>query len=124
MTIFIFGNPDLDFDSLPIRILPKLKINFPKVEFVVVDPNEEWNLPENLTVLDTAYGIDQPRVFNDLKNFAQAPRLTMHDFDALSNLRYLQKLGKIKQVKIIGLPPTINEQEALQFLTTTLPTQP
>ena len=105
MQVFVFGNPDLTEDSLPLRLLPKLREQFPQLEFIMVDPNEEWDVPAELLVIDTAQGIKEVTVFDSLEKFETAPRLTMHDFDALTNLRYLQKLGKIKKIKVIGLPP-------------------
>jgi len=114
MKIFVFGNPDLPEDSLPLRILPRLQQNFSELEFVTVDPNEEWQVPEELVAIDTAQGIGEVSVFEDLDKFAPAPRLTMHDFDALLNLRYLMKLGKLKSVKIIGVPPGLLEEDALR----------
>jgi Ni,Fe-hydrogenase maturation factor len=107
MKVFVFGNPDVAMDSLPIRILPELQKRLPNIEFIVQDPNEELALseaPENIIILDTAVGISEVTVFDDLKKFATVPRVSMHDFDALTNLRYLQKLGKIKAVKIIAIP--------------------
>ncbi len=115
--IFIFGNEDLQIDSLPLRILPKLSEKFPDIEFVVVDPNEDWDVPENIMIIDTAVGIKDVTVFDNLEKFSAPPRVGMHDFDALTNLRYLWKLGKIKSVKIIGLPPEMGESEASQKIT-------
>lgn len=102
--IFVFGNPDLEKDSLPLRILPKLKEKFKRIKFEVKDPNEDWELGEEIIVLDTVWGIKDVTVFDDLNSFSQSPRIGMHDFDALTNLRYLWKLGKIRKVKIIGVP--------------------
>lgn len=114
MQVFVFGNEDLPQDSLPLRLLPSLRQQFTDFDFVTVDPNEEWEVLEDLIVLDTACGITQVQVFDDLEAFAPAPRLTMHDFDALSNLRYLKKLGKLKKIKIIGVPMMISEEEAIK----------
>ena len=114
MKIFIFGNEDLQMDSLPLRILPRLKKDFPEVDFVTVDPNEEWDVPEEVFVIDTAVGIKDVTVFDSLDKFSASPRVGMHDFDALTNLIYLQKLGKIKSVKIIAIPPEMGEMEAVK----------
>ena len=114
MIVYVFGNPDLPADSLPLRILPELEKNFPRVQFRVKDPNEEWDVPEELVVIDTVQGVNKVTVFNDLARFIAAPRVTMHDFDALANLRYLQKLGKLKKIKIIGVPPAMDEAAALE----------
>lgn len=120
--ITIFGNPDLPMDSLPIRIIPELRRLFPDTEFTVIDPNEEWNIPEELIVIDTVVGIADIAIFHDLKSFIGAPKLTCHDFDAYSNLVFLQKLGKLRKIKIIGIPPDISQKNALESLTKLLQT--
>ena len=120
MTIFVFGNPDLPMDALPVRLVPQLQAKFPQHKFFVKDPNEEWDVPEQLVVIDTVKGIDQVIVFKDLSKFTAAPRLTMHDFDALTQLRLLQKIGKLKEVTIIGVPVDIDEQLALKMTTNAL----
>ncbi len=114
MTIYIFGNPDLPMDALPVRLVPQLQAKFPQHQFFVKDPNEEWNVPEKLIVIDTVKGIDQVIVFKDLSKFEAAPRVSIHDFDALTQLRLLQKIGKLKEVTIIGVPPDILEDVALK----------
>lgn len=114
MKIFVFGNIDLEMDNLPLRILPELCKKFPEIEFVVKDPNEEWEVPEELVVLDTAVGIKEVTIFESLEKFSKVPRVGMHDFDALTNLRLLQKLGKIKKIKIIAVPQNISESEAIE----------
>jgi Ni,Fe-hydrogenase maturation factor len=113
--IFVFGNEDLEIDNLPLRILPELATKFPNIEFVVKDPNEEWDVEneDELIILDTTVGIKEITVFDNLEKFSKVPRVGMHDFDALTNLRFLQKLGKIKKVKIIAVPQDLNEKAAL-----------
>jgi len=118
MQIFVFGNPDLKIDSLPIRILPQLKKNLPHMDFQVKDPNEEWDIPEELVIIDTVLGIEKVEIFTDLKNFSAAQHVSLHDFDLVTQLLYLQKLGKIKKIKIIGIPPSIKESEAIQEVIT------
>lgn len=116
MKVFVFGNPDLPTDSLPWRLLPQLEKSFPGICFEVRDPNEDWEMPEELTVLDTVLGIKKVRVFTGLKPFLKAPRLSLHDFDLLSHLSHLKKIDKLKKVKIIGLPPHLSEKETLRQL--------
>lgn len=110
--VFIFGNINLENDSLPLRILPKLQEKFPEIEFEVRDPNEEWGVPDEFVIIDVVVGIKKIRVFESLNKFLSAPRVSMHDFDALTNLQYLWKLGKIKKLKIIGVPGDMDESEA------------
>jgi hypothetical protein len=118
MKIFVFGNEDLKEDNLPLRILPQLKKYFPNIDFVLQDPNEEWEIENDsqnseIVIIDTAVGIKEVTIFDSLEKFVRPPRIGMHDFDALTNLRFLFKLGKIKKVKIIAIPPNISESEAL-----------
>ena len=104
-------------DSLPIRLLPVLEKRFPDIDFVVLDPNEEWKIPEEMVMIDTVVGIKELTVFNDLKHFIEAPRVSVHDFDAFFNLIYLQKLGKLKKIKIFGLHSGVDEFTAEDSLT-------
>lgn len=112
--IFVFGNIDLQNDSLPLRIIPKLQKKFPDIQFEIRDPNEEWGVPEEFIIIDSVVGIKEVKIFDSLDKFLSAPRVSMHDFDALTNLQYLWKLGKIKKMKIIGLPPDMDESEAFK----------
>lgn len=122
MTVYVFGNPDLPQDALPLRLLPRLRTQFRDLTFEVKDPNEEWAVPKRLVVIDTVVGLDRVRTFHSLEPFAQAPRVSLHDFDALSQLRFLQKLGQLDQVTVIGVPPTVSETEALAEVAATLAT--
>ena len=114
MIVYVFGNPDVSEDALPIRLVPLLRKACPSITFEVKNPNEEWEVPERLVVIDTVVGIDHIHEFHGLDDFARAPRVSMHDFDALTQLRLLQKLGRIKKVSIIGVPPDIEEHQALE----------
>lgn len=118
--VFVFGNIDLQNDSLPLRMIPKLQEKFPDIEFEIRDPNEEWGVPEEFVIIDTVIGIKGVKVFNNLSKFLSTPRVSMHDFDFLTNLQYLTKLGKIKKIKIIGIPPDMKESEAIKKVSATL----
>lgn len=120
MTVYVFGNPDVPEDSLPLRLLPSLRQHFPHIAFQVLDPNEDWNVPRTLTVLDTVQGISSVRVITDLGALNDAPHITLHDFDVASHLKYLAKLKKIDAVRIIGVPPTLTRDTALTQITATL----
>jgi hypothetical protein len=115
--VFVFGNINLENDSLPLRIMSKLQVKFSDIKFEIRDPNEEWDVPEEFIIIDTVIGIRDIRIFDNLEKFLSVPRVSMHDFDALTNLRFLWKLGKIKKIKIIGLPPDMAESKALREIT-------
>ena len=113
-TVYIFGNPDLTVDSLPIRLLPQLQKQNPDFNFILKDPNEEWDVPEEMLIIDTAINAKKVTIFKDLKSFMVGPRLSMHYFYALSNLLFLEKIGRLKKIKIIAVPPDIDPQKALR----------
>jgi Ni,Fe-hydrogenase maturation factor len=117
MTVFVFGNEDVAADSLPVRILPELRRKFPDADFRLKDPNEDFELPEDAVIIDTVAGLEEVRVFNSPDDFQAPPRMTLHDFDLFSHLQLLKKLGKLpEKIKIIGLPPTISEEKALDSI--------
>lgn len=116
-TIYIFGNPLLDFDNLPIKLAPELKKLFPEIEFIILDPNENLH-PENkeLIIIDTALGIDHVKVLNDIDKIELSPQYSLHDFDLGFNLKLLKKLGKLEKVTIFCVPANINKKQALAGL--------
>lgn len=111
MKIYVFGNPLVRGDSIPLMILPKLKRIFPHVEFAVTDPNE--NFPpldeKSLIILDTVKGIEKPIPLN-LDRFATNEKtpVSPHDYDLLLHLLLLKKLKKLDEVIIIGIPDKKN----------------
>lgn len=101
-------------DSLPVKLMPKLEEQCREHTFTVLDPNEEWDIERDMVIIDTVLGIEKVTVFESLEAFSRAPRVTCHDFDAYTNLQFLKKLGKIDSVRIIGIPPSIEEEVVLQ----------
>lgn len=141
MKIFVLGNPDLRSDDIAVRILPRLKIQFPKIEFKHIDPLEGFgdnqicrtsddrqiydkklsNEKENIVIIDAVQGISKVKRFDDLAQFVSAHRkLTMHDFDLYDELILLQKLKKLPKVAIIGLPWGVFENEIWDDLVKTI----
>jgi Ni,Fe-hydrogenase maturation factor len=115
MKILVFGNPLLKQDSLPLKILPKLKQKFPNIEFLEIDPTEDLDKQgENLIILDTVDKIKKITIINSIEKLHANKIYSMHDFDLALNLKLLKKLNIIKSVKIIGIPMKINEDEILK----------
>jgi len=113
-TIYIFGNPLLDFDNLPLKLAPKLEKLFPEIDFVITDPNENLKpVNKELIIIDSVEGIDKVVIIDDLKNLETSKIYSLHDFDLAFNLKLLQKIGKLKSVKIFGVPMNGNEKEIL-----------
>jgi len=119
--IWIFGNENVEEDSLPLRLMPGLNKRLPGVQFILKDPNEEWDaLPNPFIIIDTVRGIKEVTVFTDLDQFVSTPQVTVHDFDLGMKLRWLQKLGKLPPFKIIGIPFNCTPQLAIAQITSIL----
>lgn len=105
-TIYYLGNLLIKKDSLPIKLIPKLKKEFPDINFVHLDPTEEFplNKSQSFVLIDTVIGLDKVTKFNSLNHWAASPRISVHDFDLPVSLGILQKLGQIKKITIIGIP--------------------
>lgn len=107
MKIYVFGNPLVTEDSLPLLILPQLRKQFPDIQLTLVDPNE--NFPpkgeRDLTIVDTVKGLSEVTLldYTDLATIEKNP-ISPHDYDLLLHLLLLKKMGKINKVRIIGIP--------------------
>ena len=117
MKFLVFGNSLVKKDNLALKLLPKLKKEFPKIEFKELDPTE--NLEEEienkkLFILDVAEGIDEVKLIKDIEKLELIKSCSMHDFDLAYNLKLLKKIGKLKEVEIIGVPMEAREEEALR----------
>ncbi len=115
MKILVFGNPFLEEDSLPLRILPRLRKEFPKIEFIEIDPSEGLEkFGKNLIILDSVLGIEKVEVINSIEQLETTKVCSMHDFDLGYNLKILKKLGMLESVKIIGVPGELDEQKCFE----------
>ena len=116
MKILIFGNHLIKEDNLIIKILPKLKKEFPNIEFKHMDPTEnleaEISDEGKLRIIDVVESIDKVIVIKDIKQLKNEKVYSMHDFDLGFNLKLLEKIGKLRDVEIIGVPQDINEEKA------------
>lgn len=103
--IYVLGNPLVTKDKSAVYLLPNLKKYFPKYSFVHFDPTEDMYLEDKkLVFIDSVVGIKNVTKFNSLDYFLSSPRVSVHDFDLLVNLRLMQKLGRLKEILIIGIP--------------------
>jgi Ni,Fe-hydrogenase maturation factor len=114
MKVFVFGNPLVEKDSLPLKLLPKLRKQFPEIDFVVADPTESLLVDDDeFWILDVAKNIDEVVIFDDILKLDLPKRMSVHDYDLALDLRLLEKLGKLKKVKIIAVPVGMKYKEAL-----------
>lgn len=115
MKVYLFGNEDLEEDNLAFKVARKLSAELgvsnekiSDLEFVIVKPNED--LPfvgeKNVVLMDTVQGLEKVQLLENLSfgEISLFPRFSTHDFDLGFQLKYLKKLGKLGEIKIIGLP--------------------
>jgi hypothetical protein len=104
MKIYVIGNPMMPEDSIPLQLLPILRKTFPHIQFEEADPNENFIPEEGSYIFDTVSGIDRVTMFDSLDAFEATVSVSPHDYDLGLHLRLLQKLHKIRSVRIIGVP--------------------
>ena len=116
MKISVFGNEDLPEDSLPVKLIPELKKEFPKYEFIHQDPTEDVLPPgeKEWIIIDTVEGIDTVKLFDDVKKINSPRRVSLHDYDLAMHLSLIKKLYPDIKIRIIGVPQMGDEQEILK----------
>ena len=117
MKFLVFGNPLVEKDNLALKLLPKLKKEFPEIEFKEFDPTENLESEiENgkLFILDVVEGIKKIMLIKNIDKIQLIKSCSMHDFDLAYNLKLFKKIGKLKEVEIIGVPMMMKEEEVLR----------
>jgi Ni,Fe-hydrogenase maturation factor len=118
MKILVFGNPLVEKDSIPLKLIGKLRKIFPDIEFKEFDPTENLEKEgKELYILDAVEGIEKVTLITDLNLIKTSKIYSMHDFDLSYMLKILQNMGKIKKISIFGIPMKIRQDEALDQLT-------
>lgn len=120
MRIYICGNPLVEEDSLPVKLLPELRKNYPEMNFVEFDPSEDLPHEKELIIIDTIINISDVMVLNDIEAFAGTKACSLHDFDLGTNLKLAKKMGWVKKITIIGVPPSMKEKDAAEKMGTVL----
>ena len=123
MKLLVFGNVLVEKDNLALKLLPKLQKQFPQIEFKHIDPTENLEAEienKKLFILDVVEGIKKVMIINDINKLQTNKLYSMHDFDLAYNLKLLKKIGKLKEVEIIGAPMEMDEGEAFNQIQFTL----
>ncbi len=114
----VFGNPMVHIDSMPLKLIGRLRKEFPEIEFKEFDPNENLESEgRNLSIIDTIEGIDRVVSITDIDAIQTQRVYSMHDFDLGHALKILKKLNYLDSVKIFGIPMKISERDAFNQLT-------
>jgi Ni,Fe-hydrogenase maturation factor len=115
--VYVFGNPLVKKDSLPIELMGDLKKSFPNINFKEIDPTENLHkLGKKLYIIDTVVGIKNVTVIKDIDSIELNKIYSLHDFDLGFNLKLMKKAGIIDDVIIFGIPANMRKQEALKQL--------
>jgi Ni,Fe-hydrogenase maturation factor len=112
-TIYVFGNPLVKEDSLPLKLIDKLRREFPSLELKEFDTVEDLEIEGELNIIDTVKGIKKVELIEDLDKIITNKIYSMHDFDLGYNLKLLKKLKMIDKVRIFGIPEGMSEKKAL-----------
>jgi len=115
-TIYVFGNPLVKEDSLPLKLIDKLRKEFPYIEFKEFDTVEDLDLEKELNIIDTVKGIKKVELIEDIDKIITKKIYSMHDFDLGYNLKLLKKMRMIDKVRIFGIPSNMKEKEAMKEL--------
>ena len=114
--ILVFGNPYLEEDNLAVKVANSLALQGLKgFELVHCSkPDELLNYDLNeAVILDVAQGIEKVELFNDLGGLEFSVIFSLHDFDLGFFLKLLKETGKIKNVRMIGIPQGYDEKKAV-----------
>jgi hypothetical protein len=107
----------VECDCVPLRLIDRLAARFPEIEFKEFDPSENLEKEgRDLTIIDTAEGIDQVTLFTDIDSIKQSKIYSLHDFDLGFSLKLLKKLGCLDSVRIFCVPMAISNDAALAQL--------
>ncbi len=112
--IYVLGNSLVKEDSLPIKLLPTLKKEFPDIEFIEFEPTEDFPKEKELVIIDTVINANEVSLITDIDKIIAENAVSLHDFDLGYNLKLMKKFGMIENVKIIGIPPNIKQDDAIR----------
>jgi len=101
--IFVFGNPLVEKDRLALEVMERLRGKVNGIEFEAVQDLAEQK-GGDLYIMDVALGIEKVRLIDDLNFLEKARPFSGHDFDLGFELKLLEKLGRLGNVKVIAIP--------------------
>jgi Ni,Fe-hydrogenase maturation factor len=108
MKVYVFGDKDVPGDEGAIEVAEGLEGAVEGVSFVFVESNEDVPFvdEETIVILDAVHGIGEVALISgdNIDRFAPPPRTTVHDFDLAFQLKYLQKIGRLGEVYVVGIP--------------------
>lgn len=111
MKILCFGNRFVRGDNISLKLADSLKIK--GVEFLKCeDLSDLERINDDVTIIDTVLGLKEIEVIDDINDLQLGKMYSLHDFDLGFHLKLMRELGKIKSVKIIGIPIRMKLEDA------------
>lgn len=112
MKVLVLGNPLLKEDSLPLKLLPALRKEFPTVEFDEADPADIDDEKSPLVIIDTA-NVKGVTLVEDANYLEDYKLLSAHGLGLAEMLALMKAAGKQVQVKIICVPEKMTQKKVL-----------
>ena len=111
MRILCFGNPLVEEDSMAKKIADS--INIKGVEIVYCNNADDVlnYVDDEIIIIDVIKNINEVVIFDDIDKIKENTIVTLHDFDLGFFLKVLKSIGRVKKVKIIGVPQEGDEGE-------------
>ena len=113
--VLCFGNEFVEMDKLPIILYRELRNKIPNVDLILCESLNEildYLNYERVFILDTVKGIKDISIIDDLEVLKERKIYTLHDFDLSLYLKLVNKIKKIKNLKIIGIPVGYDKEDA------------
>lgn len=103
--IYCFGNPYIDQDAIPHRLVDEISFEGFQLEkcFSPETLFDEKSL-NPICILDTARGIKEITIFQDISKLQQTHLVSLHDFDLSFFLQLLEKMDELPSIYIIAIP--------------------
>lgn len=120
MKVYILGNDIVDIDALPSKLAPFLRKSFPQIDFVSIDPTENFLPEDGSLIIDVAYGLNEMQIFESVGQFMISKRVSVHDYDLSLHLALLLKLKKLNNLKLMTVPVNFSIGDALKYISSYL----
>lgn len=103
--IYCYGNTDFDGDEVAHTLAKKYFDFHDKFKFILSNsPNDVLISEGEVVIMDVVKGIRDVQILTSIDDLKLCHSLSCHDLDLAFYLKLMKEVGKINDVKIIGLP--------------------
>lgn len=116
MKILCFGNEFVKGDNIALKLADSLRID--GVEFFKCQSISDLEkVNDDVIIIDSVMGIKNVEIIDNIDDLQLGKMYSLHDFDLGFHLKLMRELGKIKSVKIIGIPMRMKLEDAKVAIT-------